>query len=305
MIQKIAGKNFQGYKEFEMEFHPGVNVVIGKSDAGKSAAFRLIEWVRANRPLGDAFRSEWGGTTEGQIWTTDDQTVKRVKGEAENSYQINSAKPLKAFGQNPPEGINQVLMLDEINVQNQNETPFLLGKPLWSPGEVARVLNQAASLEDIDTATRNLTKGYRTSLRQIESNEKALEDHEQELKKYQNLPELEELITELEHLERHRNILSGQRNALYNLWQDITHIKVCLEKTIDVRPAEGLLSKAEKINQKRGKLVEEFNRLNELYEEIDSVSVRKNRAETLTKKLQKEYDDLAPDECPLCGGPMK
>ena len=305
MIKKIAGKNFQGYEEFQIEFHPGVNVIIGKSDAGKTAAFNLLDWIRTNGPLGEDFRSEWGGTTEGEIWTTDGQRIKRVKSDTINSYQINDEKPLKAFGQNPPDAVLEILALDEINIQTQNETPFLLGKPFWSPGEVAKTLNKAASLEDIDVSTSNLTKGYRKAAQGIESTKNKLEDHKQELEKYKDLPELEKLISELERLEQDRNTLLGQMNALKRLQENIIRIKGCLERTIDVRPAEKLLQRAEKINQKREKLIQDQERLQNLADSIDQAKTNKENTDKTVTRLQKEYDELVPDKCPLCGGQMK
>ena len=305
MLQKVAGKNIYGYEEFEMEFHPGVNVIIGKSDAGKSAAFRVIDWVRTNRPLGEGLVAEWAENAEGQIWTTDGNTIKRVKDKGVNTYQINNEKPLKAFGQNPPDSVLEILAIDDVNVQVQGETPFMLGKPLWSPGEVARVLNQAASLEDIDTSTRNLLKDVRTTERKIESDASVIKKQKQELKKYKNIPELEKAITQLEHLEKHRNTLASQRNTLNNLWQDIIYAKGRLKKTIDPDPIEKLLSKAEKINQERKKLQKESTELYELKREIFIVKERIKEVQAEEESLQKEYNDLVPDDCPLCGGPMK
>jgi len=305
MLKKVTLKNFMSHPDSTVEFSPGVNVFIGKSDAGKSVVLQLIDWIRTNRPLGDAFRSEWGGDTEGQIWTTDNQTIKRVRTDKENYYQINKNKPLKAFGQNPPEVVQEILAMDEFNIQSQGETPFLLGKPLWTPGEVSKVLNQAASLEDIDVSTRNLTSGYNSAKREIQRSEGLLEDQKQELKKYQNLQELENQIVELEHLERHRNTLAGQRNALYNLSQEITHIKVRLKKTEHLRQAKELLSGALKIREKQKKLVLEFDNLSNLQSDILGVKEQVKNLDAQIANLQQEYDELVPDACPLCGGPMK
>ena len=302
MLQKVAGENFQGYEEFEIEFHPGVNVIIGKSDAGKSAAFRLVDWVRTNRPLGDAFRSEWGGDTKGQIWTTEGDTVLRVKGDKQNYYQINDNTPLKAFGQNPPDEIFSVLQLDDINMQTQEASPFLLSN---SAGEVARVLNQAASLQDIDTVTSNLTKGLRTASRNIESTQGLLVTQKEELSKYDTLPELEKKIIELEHLERHHTSIRNQRNALYNLFQSIIGIRSALKKVVDVEAISGLLSEAAEINEKREKVQKEFDTLGNIYHDLTITRKTIKIIELEIKRSQKAYDELAPESCPLCGGPMK
>ena len=302
MLQKVTGQNFQGLKDVELSFSPGVNVIIGKSDTGKSAIFRLIEWVRTNRPLGDAFRSEWGGTTKGKIWTTDNRTIERVKGDKENSYQINDNQKMKAFGQNPPDEVFQALMLDEINVQSQDDPPFLLSN---SAGEVARVLNQAASLQEIDTVTSNLTKGYRKALREIESTTDILFEQKKELKQYDNLPTLEEAIIELEHLANHRKVLVQQRNTLHNLSQDIIRVRGRLENIVDVRPISGLLGEIGKLNGERNKLSTEFHQLDSLKRSLDQARESIKLVDGEIETSQMEYLELMPNECPLCGGTMK
>ena len=37
MISSVHIKNFQKHKDLSLEFTPGINVITGKSDAGKSA----------------------------------------------------------------------------------------------------------------------------------------------------------------------------------------------------------------------------------------------------------------------------
>ena len=64
MIQSLALKNFQSHKDTLIKFDPGVNVIVGSTDSGKSAIIRALRWLVWNRPIGDKMRSNWGGETE-------------------------------------------------------------------------------------------------------------------------------------------------------------------------------------------------------------------------------------------------
>src|SRR6056297_3113297 len=182
-LDSVIIKNFQSHKASELQFIPGVNVVIGPSDAGKSAIFRALNWVLTNWPLGNAFRSEWGGETRVELSTTDGEVVTRSKDKNTNKYVLGE-NVLKAFGSDPPEAVQQALEMDEINIQSQTDPPFLL---VSSPGEVAQMLNQAASIDDIDVVMAGLKKGHNEIRRDIQTGKQQLKNQQEKLKQYQNL----------------------------------------------------------------------------------------------------------------------
>src|SRR5690554_5109154 len=106
MITSLEIQNFQSHKETLLEFEPGVNVIIGPSDSGKTAILRALYWLVWNRPLGDAFRSSWGGDTK-VVLETKDGMVKRFKGK-EDHYKLFYDPPFdpiefKAFGTQVPD----------------------------------------------------------------------------------------------------------------------------------------------------------------------------------------------------------
>ena len=51
-IKKIIIDNFQSHEHTEIEFGPGLNVIVGPSDYGKSAVVRALRWVLYNEPRG-------------------------------------------------------------------------------------------------------------------------------------------------------------------------------------------------------------------------------------------------------------
>src|SRR5665647_764854 len=78
MIKSLEIHNVQSHKDTFLEFDPGVNVIIGSSDSGKTAILRAIKKVVFNRPLGDSFISNWAKEYFIRITTSED-TITRSK----------------------------------------------------------------------------------------------------------------------------------------------------------------------------------------------------------------------------------
>lgn len=208
MIAKVEIENYQSHKKTAMEFVPGTNVIIGESDAGKSAIFRAINWICNNRPMGDAFRSEWGGNTRVIIHTVEGDTIERVRTASKNEYRVNG-RVLTAFGHDVPEEVMEILRTDSANIQDPADPPFLLA---ISPGEAARMLNRAASLTDIDSLTSALKKNAARIESDIKYNHGQLKDYAKQIKQYENIPALELELQKIEEAEE--EFREKQKNAL-------------------------------------------------------------------------------------------
>ncbi len=302
-LLKVNISNFQSHKESELEFTNGVNVIIGSSDAGKSAIFRAIYWVITNRPLGDSFRSYWGGDTRVDLHF-DDVIISRLKGDSDNQYIITNETPLvlKAFGTDTPEGVVKLLSLDDINIQSQIDPPFLLAN---TPGEVAQLLNKAASIDDIDKAMYNLKSYYNETKRNKTYLEKQIASIEEELQQYDNLPELEKLVDVFEHMVREAEMYIGQYDRLSELVDRIYSVQNELSKFKDVDNYLFLLKEAltslEELNYIKGRV----KQISDLVTKIKNIEASIIKTEETIEQLEKEYKELAPETCPLCGSPMQ
>ena len=302
-LLKVNITNFQSHKESELEFTDGVNVIIGPSDAGKSAIFRAIYWVITNRPLGDSFRSYWGGDTRVDLHF-DDVIISRLKGDSDNQYIITNESPLvlKAFGTDTPEEVVKLLSLDDINIQSQIDPPFLLAN---TPGEVAQLLNKAASIDDIDKAMSNLKSYYNETKRSKTYLEKQIIDIQEELQQYDNLPELEKLVDLFEHMVREAEMYIGQYDRLSELVDRIYSVQNELSKFKDVDNYLSLLKEAltslEELNYIKGRV----KQISDLVTKIKNIETSIIKTEKTIEQLEKEYKELAPETCPLCGNPMQ
>ena len=124
-IQSIKISNFQSHKNTTVNFVDGMNSIIGKSNAGKTAIIRAMVWVFFNKPSGDSFRSNWGGDTKVEIRLSDGAVIERIKGKSKNCYVING-KTYKAIRQSVPDEVKAIINVSDINVQHQLDAPFLL-----------------------------------------------------------------------------------------------------------------------------------------------------------------------------------
>lgn len=290
MIKKVEIENFQSHKKTILEFVPGTNVIIGESDAGKSAIFRAINWAITNRPLGDGFRSDWGGDTRVAIYTAEGDVIERIKTATRNVYIINE-KPLTAFGSEVPEQVSEILRMDEANIQSQMDVPFLLAV---SPGEAARLLNKAASIDDIDYTISNLRGEYQKVSNNIKFNEGKLKDYEKQIEQYDNLPELEEKLERVEEAEKELEKHEQKLVKLTQLVAEVIRIHTELEKTKNIQQ---IAQKFEQILSGYNDYEEQRKRLDKLEQIAQKVKVRQEYlkstqyVEDSIALVQKVYDE--------------
>ncbi len=301
MIERVEIENFQSHKKSELKFVPGTNVIIGKSDAGKSAVFRAINWVTSNRPLGDSFRSEWGGDTKVTLFTTEGNTVTRIKSANKNEYIINN-QSLKAFGSEVPEEVLSVLQLDSFNIQAQMDSPFLLSN---TPGEAARLLNKAASIDDIDKTISGLRKSHATITRTIKYDEESFLNYSEQIKQYANLPEIEKMVKQVEELEKKRVQKVTDLDRLEELTHNIEFVQKELEESDHVPELLKKCQSAEQIYISWKSLSEKTQALKRLLSQIQQTEEKADRTEKTIISIEQEYHKLAPEICPLCGNKMK
>lgn len=177
-IKTAVVRNFQSWKDVTLELHPGINIITGVTDSGKSALFRALRWVLTNEPRGADFRSSWaqgrGDSTLVDVETAEGSGICRVRSTSRNQY-ILDGEELTAFSTSLPEDVADAVRMNDTNWQGQHDAAFMLSE---SPAAVARRLNAVAHLESIETATSNIN----TMLLQTQQTVRRLEAHKDKVK---------------------------------------------------------------------------------------------------------------------------
>jgi len=304
MIKSLHIQNFQSHPNTELEFSPGVNAIVGPSDGGKTAIIRALRWLVWNRPLGDEFRSKWGGDTRVACDLNTIQII-RVKTKQYNRYLIQeeldeTELKFDAIKAEVPEEIQRALNMNEINLQQQLDTPFLLSD---SPGEVGAHFNRIAHLDVIDRGIKNVQSWTRQIEQDIRSGESYLRQQQEELKNYDHLDKLEKDVEILESLEQQRGSLWQRIGQLQRLIRSIEEMESIIERSSALLKGERQVVEALKLFEQRRGQEEKINQLTIHIRSIKSIDDMWRVKKQHLKEFEEEFDREFPDVCPLCGKP--
>jgi len=301
MIKSLAVYNYQSHKKSILKFHEGVNVIVGESDAGKSAIIKALRLVITNKPSGEEFISHWSNSTVVKV-NVDRKIVKRTKFRSgDNLYHIGNNE-YRAFGQSVPEDVSNLFNILDVNIQKQLDRPFLLDE---TSGEVAKYINKLVNLEVIGRASKNAIariSNDKRLLNQVVAYEKELKES---LTKFDWLVEAEDKITKLEQTRSSINKLTIQISDIERLILDIEEVKA------NKKEMDNLL-KAEPELKRLSDLTTEIENESLKYDTIKVIisSIEENRKQLVEKldlirKLEAEIEELMGEECPLCGQDVK
>ena len=305
MIKKLTLENFQIHRSLQLDFDPGVTVIVGPSNRGKSAVIRALNWIAFNKPSGTMFRT-WGSKRTSAALLLDDGTeIERGRSDKENSYTLNG-NSLAAFGQGVPDQVYKALNLLPINFQQQMDSPFLV---MDSPGEVARKLNEVANLELIDIALSRASKYHREASRGLSQERGSLRILQKELKQFDWIDEAEKLIQagleleqDLEKLEAESDSLSQLIKRVEFLDGEIGDFQAQEEVWIDVISK---LEKVQNLDKERLELDGKIRSLSELLSDFESLEAQEQEAIDMEKETAETLLEIMPDICPLCDQPTK
>ena len=282
MITQIDIQNFQSHPDTSLKLVNGVNVIIGKSDSGKSVIIRALRWVFENKPGGTAFQSNWGGETRVTIHLDSGDVIQRVRHKTDNYYLLNKSR-FDALGGKVPDEIQKALNLSQVNTQFQFDSPFLLAS---TSGEVANHFNTIAGITQIETSTRLLKKEISDTKHIIATSQTTKKELKKESKQYQHLDLFEADLEVLEQEINEKNNLNKAITKLNKILVDFQKLETDTKKHL---PWMELLPLQEQISKKIGKV-------EELEEEGERLGKLTTRFSELNKRaeISVSLKDLAP-----------
>lgn len=297
MIKSIVIKNFESHANTEINFHPGVNVIIGRTDSGKSAIMRALYWAFFNKPYGDDYvRTGSKSTAVGVEF--DNGLVSRIRESNFNGYLLGLKDPYKGFSHNIPEPVSNFINMSQINFQRQADSHFMLS---WPAGQRGSFINDTVNLESMDIAVSNIKRKISEETRLIESTSQHIEHMEKELDEFEDLEEIEVLIENLERKQNRLNDLEEKYFELSEIINDIENAQDSIEYHEEKIKAQRPVLGACKVLDEYKALREEAYDLEDL---IGTINQTENNIERLSKEIErstKEFNKLMPEVCPLCG----
>jgi len=158
-LTRVVVKNFQALKNLVLELGPGVNVIRGRSDNGKSSLVRALSCV-FYQGEGDWFVRDGAKHAAVSVETDDDHAVEWKKGKSKNEYKLDGTR-FGRVGRSVPEPVVEVLGVRPVqfgadterrlHVQRQGEHGFLVND---SGAECARIIGGISGASVLADAVR-------------------------------------------------------------------------------------------------------------------------------------------------------
>lgn len=333
---RLILERFQIHKRIVVELGEGVTTFIGKSDAGKTAILRGLQWLCLSD--WDSCYLQFGQEEAFGSLTVGNRTIKRRKGKKVNLLKLDN-KVFAAFAGNVPDEVQQLLQVTELNFQNQLDAHFWFSD---TAGQVSKQLNQIVNLQDIDKITAAVASDLRAAKAEVGFTETRLREAEDEVKSLEWTIDLERKVKRLwklnaavvalrlrqarlavlfENLARHRRRLNNAKEQAVGLTACLQAGERLMTLKQRHRRLSGLLSSL-KAHKAALKKVPSFDRIAKAYKEVRDCSLKFNRIDSLLEnlKMQKDYQcevkqelqevsrllkETSPKICPSCGQTIK
>ena len=211
MIKYLHIRNFQSWRELDAEFAPGLNVIIGGGEEGKSCIVRALRWLFYGQPSrgSDVLQSRGSTKSEGYSVSVDCEDGTSFGRERRDSishwFQLLDRERVsfEGVGSTVPiecqdaSNVRPAILDDsslELNVAMQNEPHFLLDSSTTA-STVERRLSGLIDLGYLDKALQRTKTRLDDSKSRLSRVESQLGDVELSLERYSDLPVMESRLS--------------------------------------------------------------------------------------------------------------
>lgn len=210
-IARVIIDNFQSHEHTELAFGPGLNVLQGPSDNGKSAVLRAIRWVLYNEPRGTEFVRHGARECRVAVTMTDGAEIVREVhvtksgAAAVNRYTVTlpgeEKQVFEGFGVGVPDlvakahGMPRVLLDADkrvmLNFGTQLEGPFLMSE---TGSFRAKAIGRLLGIHVVDAAVRGANADLKAARQEVGRQDKEVSRLETELAQFADIPEHEKAL---------------------------------------------------------------------------------------------------------------
>lgn len=189
MIRKIALKNFMSHLDTVLELGPGLNVITGPNNCGKSAIVAAIQLVCRNHLTGDVVMRHGAKDCSVTLWTDDEHEITWRRKGKDVSYTIDGVEHSRLKGK-VPEQLHAILRLPEIEEGNeafdlhfglQKEPIFLLDDTGSKAAKFFASSSDAARLIQMQSLHKSRNADRKAKLKLLEKQSTELKEQIEQL----------------------------------------------------------------------------------------------------------------------------
>jgi exonuclease SbcC len=305
-LKKLHLINFEEHQDTTIDFAPGITVIYGTSDQGKSSIRRAITWVARNKPVGP--RSVRDNTKECKAVIRFDDTpaITRGRSGSKNYYKIGSTKTdgegvniFRAFSTKVPEEVSNLINMGDANIQEQFKKYYLLEDP---PGQVAKTIHALLGMDLVDTTASVVNRAISQQGKQVTQCESKIAQTKGEIKKYGHVEKAEADFKDLEITIHNQEQIESKIRNLHTLVEKcrILHERMLAASIpLDIEEdARGIMEEILAIETRESQL----KRLEQFIPKLTTIERRTaHLTEWLTsekeaRNIQKEIVDISTQE---------
>ena len=259
MLKQLQIVCYQSHENTIFNLHPGVNCIIGESQAGKTAVLRSIHLLKDNRPSAFRFHSDFTKKriTSVKAITSKDEEIKIIKTKKETKYTLTTDGEIERWrklNKTVPDRVTDILNLTDLNIQWQFDNPFLIST---SGGEIVRVINEKTKIEEADSWIKTLNKKINILKNKKGNEEVEIENNITELKGLSDLPKLNRLLNRLTTIDKKVDRLDKEYIQIDSILANIEDIENKIKEQKNYLKAERYVIKIETVDKELKQLEQE------------------------------------------------
>lgn len=260
MFKKLILRKFQSHEETVLDLVPGVNVIVGTPNSGKTSIIRGLKLLTYNRPLGSIFFSNFvgdSGTTEVSALLDTGQEVRLEKdirwSKKKEEFLVDKSRytidgsEYEGMGTDVPDMVAKALNLEDINFQSQLDKPYMVSQ---TSGDIARTINRITHLDDVDDWILECTRNVNSYGSQVDSLTKDIEELQSRLDSITGIEDLGKLVNDLRvmsgrmsKVSRDIDLLDKAIEVIAPIDKELCRLRKLLKAEPHVKEALNLLDK--------------------------------------------------------------
>ena len=301
MLKSIKIKKFQSHENTLLKFSSGVNIIFGKSQAGKTAIFRAFKWLVTNRPLGVSFKSKFSSSKDStvvQLKTGRNNIITLKKSDKDSKYILKTKSGKKTFrkfkGKIPDEIENALNLNFGLTFQNQLN-PHSVSS---SPTDLGKRIDDVIGTFNLEKWMGIASKRLSGKKRELVIVKSRIEKNEENLKNYDGLSDLQNEINLCNSLETKIVDVESKIDRLTSLLESYKEIKGRINHLTHYSDLIDDIDRFETDRSRFGELAELIASLKNYVETVFIISELKEKIENLKTEYIKRLS--VKKICPLC-----